>query len=118
MNYSYVMGIDESIETLSEHGFDIIKDGENYITVFSNDKCTIWEEFVCNHLELNYWNEYFTDKSVVFIFKLIEGIRRYEVFDFSNDEVLKLCEQLCECKFTSIYDMLKGNSFYAQLLEN
>lgn len=42
------------------------------------------------------------------------------VKNYDNDEVLKLCEELCNCKFKSIEKMIKDNSFYAELypLEN
>ena len=53
----------------------------------------------------------------MFLFHLRDGIKRYEVENYKNDEVLRLCEQLCECKFTSLKDMLLGNWFYRYVLE-
>ena len=53
-----------------------------------------------------------TDDGVVFLFHLHDGIRRYVVENYSNDEVLTLCGKLCECEFSSVKDMLKENEFY------
>lgn len=39
---------------------------------------------------------------VIFIFHLEDGFKRYEVQNFINDEVLALCEKLCDCKFEFI----------------
>lgn len=47
------------------------------------------------------------------MFRLDNGIKRYYVENYFNDEVLTLCEKLCECKFTSIKNMLKENRFYS-----
>lgn len=47
------------------------------------------------------------------MFHLDSGIKRYYVENYSNNEVLTLCETLCERKFTSIRDMLKENRFYS-----
>ena len=41
-------------------------------------------------------------------------IRDYN--DYVNDEVLHLCEQLCNCKFESIKKMLSDNSFYSTII--
>ncbi|MBQ3515520.1 MAG: hypothetical protein IJA32_17285 [Lachnospiraceae bacterium] len=77
----------------------------------------IWEEFIVNHLETGYWNEYLTEKEVVFLFHLEDEIKKYKVYDYKNDEVLALCEKLCECKFESIKAMLIGNHYYKNILE-
>lgn len=37
--------------------------------------------------------------------------------NYSNDEVLSLCEKLCGCKFKSIKDMLKENHYYSDKIE-
>lgn len=116
MFYSYVMGIDNSINELRNHGFLIENDGNNYMVTFSKENASIWEEFVKKHLEVGYWNEYLTDNGVVFLFHLNDGIKRYEVYDFMDDEVLGLCEKFCECKFESVKSMLMGNHFYKSLL--
>jgi len=84
--------------------------------IFPNELCTVWEAFITKHLEIGYWNDYLMDDKVVFLFRAEDGIRRYEVFDYKNDEVLSLCEQLCECKFESIEQMLVGNSYYKEIL--
>ena len=116
MCYSYVMGIDSTIRELESQGFEIKADECNYRVIFPNELCTVWEAFITKHLEIGYWNDYLMDDKVVFLFRVEDGIRRYEVFDYKNDEVLSLCEQLCECKFESIKQMLVGNSYYKEIL--
>ncbi len=116
MYHSYVMGIDESIKELTAEGFIIRNDGSNYTVTFPKEKCTLWEKFISNNLELGYWNEYLTENGVVFLFHLDDGIRRYEVHDFNNNEVLSLCEKLCECKFESLKQMLIGNHYYKEII--
>ncbi len=116
MYYSYVMGIDENIYRLEKEGFVIEKDNDNYQVSFSEDKAEIWEEFIKQYLEVEYWNEYLAKDKVVFIFHLEEGYKRFEVVDFVNDEVLGLCEKLCDCKFESIKKMLLDNMFYSQVI--
>lgn len=106
------MGIDESILSLTKYGFDVKRDGENYTVTFSKYKAPIWEDFIRKTLKPEYWNEYFADGKIVFLFHLQDGIKRYEIENYENDEVLRLCEQLCECKFTSLKDMLLENWFY------
>lgn len=117
MYYSYVMGIGDSINSLINQGFSIKKDRSNFMVSFPKDKASIWEAFITKYLAMGYWNEYLTDESVVFLFHLEEGIKRYEVHNFENKEVLCLCEKLCECKFKSIKSMLTGNHFYREILE-
>ena len=113
MYYSYVMGIGDEIHTLSDSGFTIEKFGDNYGVAFPKEKANEWERFISQHLELGYWNEYLSDDGVIFLFHLEDGIRRYDVKDYKNDEVLSLCEKLCKCKFKSIKDMLKENHYYS-----
>ncbi len=113
MYFSYVMGIDESIYDLQNCGFVIEKDGaNNYMVSFDESKAREWEEFISRHLEVDYWNEYLAGENVVFLFHLEDGFRRYVVKNYENNEVLRLCEKLCECKFESIKFMLSGNHFY------
>ena len=112
MYHSYVMGIDSSIKALKFSGFTIEQDGTNYMVSFSKENASIWEEFISNHLEFGYWNEYLTESGVIFLFHLQEGIKRYVVDHYENEEVLNLCETLCECKFESMKSMLRGNHFY------
>ena len=114
--YSYVMGIDESVLSLTTYGFDVKRDGDNYTVTFPKDKAPIWEDFITKTLKLEYWNEYFFDRKIVLLFRLHGGIKRYEVQNYENDEVLRLCEQLCECKFTSLKDMLLENWFYREMI--
>lgn len=102
MYHSYVMGIGDAIWVLKTEDFEIEKDGSNYMVAFPKEKSAAWESFISKHLELGYWNEYLTEYGVVFLFHLEEGIKRYEVFDFDHNEVLSLCEKLCECKFESL----------------
>ena len=116
MFHSYVMGIDKSIFDLSQEGFIIQNDGDNFTISFPEDKDTVWENFIKNHLEVEYWNEYLTDDKVVFLFHLQEGFKRFEVENFNNEEVLQLCEKLCNCKFESIKKMLSDNWFYKEIL--
>ena len=114
MYHSYVMGADDSIYSLCKYGFIIEKEWNNYKVSFENDKANMWENYISSHLQVGYWNEYITDGGVVvFLFHLDDGIKRYEVYFYENDEVLRLCEHLCECKFESIYSMLKSNHFYS-----
>lgn len=113
MFYSYVMGIDESIFDLKQHGFIIEQDkGSNYMISFDEKYASEWESFISKHLEEGYWNEYLANDKVVFIFHLEDGFRRYVVEQFENDEVLSLCERLCKSKFESLKSMLIGNHFY------
>lgn len=116
MYHSYVMGIDDSIQELTAEGFEIKNDGNNYMVAFPKEKSSAWEIFISSHLELGYWNEYLTEDGVVFLFHLDIGIVRYEVHDFNNDEVLSLCEKLCECKFESLKHMLTGNHYYKEII--
>lgn len=117
MNYSYVMGIDSAINDLAEKGFLIGKDDDNYTVSFSDDLATVWENFIIKHLDIGYWNEYVAKDKIVFIFRLSDGVKRYEVYNFQHDEVLKLCERLCGCKFVSLRKMLCDNRFYASILQ-
>ncbi len=117
MYYSYAMGTDGSIMKLKEHGFIIGVDGENYTVSFPEDKAAIWEKYVSSSLAVGYWNEYIAGDRVIFIFRLDDGIRRYEVCGFQNDEVLSLCEELCECKIASLKAMLSENHFYKEILK-
>ena len=114
MYHSYVMGIDNSILDLEQEGFIIQKDGENFAVSFPESKADMWENFIKNHLAFEYWNEYLTKDKVVFLFHLTGGIKRFEVENFYNEEVLQLCEKLCLCKFESIKKMLSDNWFYVQ----
>ncbi len=114
--YSYAMGIDNSILSLKEQGFDITTDGNNYTVSFPKYKTVVWENFITEHLQFEYWNEYFTDDEVVFLFHLQDGIKRFKVENYDNDEVLKLCERLCDCRFESIKEMLLGNWFYREII--
>lgn len=116
MYYSYVMGINNSIMELKDQGFDIQNDGGNFMVSFPKEKSEVWEKFITGHLEFEYWNEYLAEEKIVFLFHLPEGIKRYEVHNFENPEVLALCEKLCECKFESIRAMLRGNHFYKDKL--
>lgn len=116
MYYSYVMGIDSSINGLKNMGFTIQNDGDNYMVSFSKEKASLWEDFISKHLEVNFWNEFIAEDKVVFIFHLQEGIKKFNVYNFENDEVLALCEKICKCKFESIRSMLVGNHFYKDKL--
>jgi len=110
--YSYVMGVDDSIGQLISEGFCIEEDGCNYMVSFPAERARRWEEFISGRLEKGCWNEYLAGDQVIFLFHLPEGLRRYEAVGFENDEVLRLCERLCECRFESLYSMLSGNHFY------
>lgn len=117
MYYSYVMGISNSIDVLKTKGFIIEKDGNNFMVSFPKEMSLIWEAFISEQLQSEYWNEYIADNHVVFLFHLKDGIKRYEVYNFQNEEVLKLCEELCNCRFGSIRKMLEGNHFYKDKIE-
>lgn len=116
MYYSYVMGIDKSIKDLEKYGFRINHDGDNYMVAFPKENSHIWEDFITHHLELGYWNEYLTEFGAVFLFHLENGIKRYEAHNYHNDEVLHLCENLCECHFDSLYQILAGNHYYREII--
>lgn len=117
MYHTYVMGIDNSIWELQQHGFAIQNDGGNYTVSFPKSKAEMWENFIKEHLEVEYWNEYLTENKVVFIFHLEDGFKRFEVNGYVNDEVLSLCEKLCNCKFESIKQMLSDNWFYKTIIK-
>ena len=110
--HSYVMGADDSILSLKKEGFDVNSDGSNYTVSFLKSKSVLWEEFIKSHLKLEYWNEYLSENKVVFLFRLQDGIKRFEVENYENEQVLELCEKLCDCKFESIKKMLLDNWFY------
>lgn len=112
MFYSYVMGIGDAVLQLVPRGFCVERDGENFTVAFPKEKAHEWESFIRSHLEFEYWNEYITHDRAVFLFHLQDGIKRFEVQGFENDEVLALCERLCGCKFGSVVKMLSDNHFY------
>lgn len=116
MYYSYVMGVDDSIMALEDKGFSIRNDGENYMVAFPKACSHIWEAYIADHLELGYWNEYLTEYGAVFLFHLQGRIERYEVYGYDDDEVLRLCEKLCECTFESLKQMLAGNHYYREII--
>lgn len=115
--YSYVMGANDRIFSLKEDGFTVERDGENYTVSFPKYKAFLWEGFMRKHLQVEYWNEYICNNTAVFLFQLQDGIKRFEVENFENTEVLHLCETLCGCKFDSIKTMLTGNWYYKKVLE-
>lgn len=117
MYYSYVIGVGSEINALKDNGFLIEQFGSNYGVAFPKEKANDWEQFISRYLELGYWNEYLADDKVVFLFQLENGIKRYDVKAFKNDEVLSLCEKLCECEFKSIKDMLKENHYYSDKID-
>lgn len=93
MYYSYAVGIDNSILTLCEHNFTIESDSDNYQISFPIEEAKTWETFIMQHLKVGHWNEYLSDSKIIFIFHLDNGFKRYEIENFSNDEVLNLCEK-------------------------
>ena len=80
MYHSYVMGIDESIYTLEHQGFEINRDGGNFMVSFPKEKAEIWEEYISAHLEFEYWNEYLTENGAVFFQKIGVGQTAVSVF--------------------------------------
>ena len=116
MYYSYVMGIDSSINDLKNKGFIIQNDGDNYMVSFPKEKAPIWEDFISEHLAVDFWNEFLAEDKIVFVFHLQSGIKRFNVYNFENEEVLALCEKICKCKFKSIRSMLEENHFYKDKL--
>lgn len=117
MYYSYVMGIDDRILSLRDSGFTIEEFNRSYGVAFPKEKADKWEHFISQYLEQGYWNEYLSDDGVIFLFHLEDGLRRYVVKNYKNEEVLSLCEKLCECKFKSIKDMLKENHYYKDKID-
>ena len=85
MYHTYVMGIDSSIWNLEHHGFCIARDRNKYKISFPKEKAELWEEFIKEHLEVEYWNEYLTDDKVIFLFHLEDGFKRYEVEKFETE---------------------------------
>ena len=81
MYHSYVMGIDESIYTLENQGFEINRDGGNFMVSFQEEKAWIWEEFISAHLELEYWNTVF-------------------LHDFPDEELLNMIDQAYDTVFS------------------
>ena len=114
MNYSYAMGVDESILELVKYGFIVTKDDGDYKVEFAEDKSDIWENYIASKLKVGFWNEYISSQSndIVFLFHLDNGIKRVVVSDYFDDDTLKLCEDLCGCKFGSIKSMIRNNHFY------
>ena len=117
MYHSYVMGIDSSIFELEKYGFNIKEDNGNFTVSFPESQAELWEDFIKQHLAVEYWNEYLTKDKVIFIFHLKDGFKRYEVVNYVNDDVLTLCEKLCDCKFESIKKMLSDNHFYKKIIK-
>jgi hypothetical protein len=72
----------------------------------------IWEQFIKDQLKVGFWNEYISKDKIVFLFKLENDFRRYEVIDFENDEVLLLCRKLFDPNINSIEVMITSNDFY------
>lgn len=72
----------------------------------------IWEQFIKDQLKVGFWNEYISKDKIVFLFKLENDFRRYEVIDFENDEVLLLCRKLYDPNINSIEEMITSNDFY------
>ena len=70
MYYSYVMGIGDEIYSLEEKGFAIERFGDDYGVSFPKEMAGVWEDFITRFLEIEYWNEYLTEKGVVFLFHL------------------------------------------------
>lgn len=110
--YSYAMGMNSDILSLEAEKFIIENDNHAFRVTFDKTLASKWEEYVYKHLNIGYWNEYIFNNDIVFIFHLEDGFKRYVVKNFQNDEVLALCEKLCNCKFESIEKMIKDNSFY------
>ena len=115
--YSYVKGFSPDSRELAEAGFVWKQDGENAELAFPGEKASLWENYVAAHLPCGYWNEYLQEDSVVFLFQLPDGFRRYEVYDFRNEEVLSLCNKLCGCTFPSLREMLMENALYRPVIE-
>ena len=113
MNYSYVMGI-KDVEKLRNCGFNIERINENYGIIFTKEQEKQYEEFIIQNLEPGYWNEYLGER-FVFIFKYPDNsIRKYIYNENNEQEILNLCSEFAEYKFTSIMQMLKDNDFYLE----
>lgn len=117
MFYSYAMGVDNSILALESQEFKIEKDKSNFMVTFPESKKEVWENYIKMHLKQGFWNDYVSkNNEVTFIFHLENGFKKYIVKDFNNNEVLKLCEKLCSCKFETLEKMIKDNKFYKKVL--
>lgn len=117
MYYSYVMGVGREINALQENGFIVEPFGSDYGVAFPKERAREWERFIAEHLEPGYWNEYLSDDGVVFLFHLEDGMKRYDVKNYENDEVLALCEKLCERRFKLLKAMLKENHYYSGMMD-
>ena len=118
MLYSYAMGVDNSIYNLEKEGFIIKENHGNYLVSFPESKANVWESFIKSKLQMGFWNEYISTSTmeIVFNFRLKEGFKRYVVKNLNSDEVLMLCEELCNCKFGSIEKMMSDNHFYNKMV--
>lgn len=114
MNYSYAMGVNDTVYELKSQGFTINKVDGDYEVSFPRGKESIWEDYIKNNLKVEFWNEYISSEKVVFLFSLEDGIKKYVVYNYDNDEVLNLCRKLCNYDFESIYKMLIDNDFYKE----
>lgn len=113
MNYSYLMGI-KDITELKNKGFFIEEIDNDYGIIFKKNKEKEYEDFIIKNLEAGYWNEYLGD-NIVFIFKFEDGTtKKYIYEDLNEEEILNLCRDFAEFEFSSLLEMLKENSFYAE----
>ena len=116
MNYSYAKGMDRTIQELEEYGFEIEKEGENYLVSFDGSLRKQWEKYVTERIGTNEWNEYVNGEEIVFLFRTEEGMGKYVVKIGENEEVLRLCEKMSRHRYDSLLAMLKANPFYRLIL--
>ncbi len=117
MNYSYAKGMDRTIQELEEYGFEVEKDGENYLVSFDGSLRKQWENYVAEKIRKDEWNEYVNGEEIVFLFRTEEGIKKYIVKNGENEEVLRMCEKMSNHRYDSLFSMLLANPFYRLILE-
>lgn len=123
MYYSYLMGLKKEIfssakmNKLKKNVVGIIKNEKDaYGVCFTEDQINNYEKFVINNLKNGFWNEYVGEegKIIVFIFKFNNGeVKRFQLDNTNEQEILKLCSEFAKTEFTSIRKMILDNDYYS-----
>ncbi|MGE5312931.1 MAG: class I tRNA ligase family protein [Acidobacteriota bacterium] len=114
---SYVMGqnniskedfekIDVTVHKVNEKG--------HFLVSFTDDNIKDFEDLISKKLEPGFWNEYVGKSEAVFISKDIKGEVERTVWSSDTEKhLLDICSTFAKTEFTSIKEMLVGNSWYA-----